>query len=249
MAAPAFSVIIPVHDAAETLAQTLASLQAQTCTDWEAWLIDDASRDGSMALAKDHAARDARLNILCLPQTAARGAGATRNLGIERARGEFVAFLDADDLWLPHKLETQAQAFAQGADLVFSSYERIDMAGHVLGHVRAAPRVTYRDALSGNPIGCLTAAYRRSRFAQARMPVRALHEDYPFWLSLLRQGVEAQGLAPVLAQYRVRRGSFSGNKLRAALSVWAILRDEGLPLPARVRGFVRYALRSVWRRL
>ncbi len=247
---PSFSVVIPFRNAAATLPDTLASLQAQTHRDWTALLVDDASTDGSVALVRAASAADPRLRLLHDPaQATARGAAATRNVALANATGDFVAFLDADDLWAPDKLTCQAAAFADGADIVFAGYRRVTADGGVLGVVHARPRVRWRDALGGNPIGCLTAAYRRARFAGARMPLRPVHEDYAFWLSLLRTGTEARGLPRVLADYRVTQGSLSARKLRGAAEVWAILGAEGLALPRRAIGFGQYAARGVARRL
>lgn len=247
--APLFSVIIPFHDAAATLPETLASLRAQTEPDWEAILIDDASCDGSLDLARAAAAQDARLRVIHHPQSGPRGAAASRNLGMAAARGQYLALLDADDRWLPGKLAAQALAFERGADIVFTSYRRIDPSGRELGLVSAPARVAWSDALAGNPIGALTGAWRQARFAGARMPLRRIHEDYAFWLELLRSGAVAEGLPEVLAEYRVQPHSASANKWNAARAVWDILGTQGLSLPARSRNFICYALRSIARRI
>ncbi len=247
-AGPVFSVIIPVHNAKATLGAALASLQAQTETRWEAFVIDDASTDGSLDLARAAAARDPRLQVIHYPQTRPRGAAASRNLGIARAQGHYLALLDADDLWCPGKLAAQLAAFETGADIVFTSYRRIDPTGRDIGIVSAPARVTWTDALSGNPIGALTAAWRRARFPQARMPLRDMHEDYAFWLMLLRDGAVAQGLPEVFADYRVHAHSASANKARAARAVWSILGTQDLSMSERARYFLRYASRSVSRR-
>ncbi len=247
---PMFSVIIPFHNEETTLPEALASLAAQTESDWEALLVDDASRDGSLALAMAAAARDPRLRVIDPPaQDGPRGVAASRNLGIRAAQGDYIALLDADDRWLPGKLAAQKAAFAQGADIVFSAYRRVDHSGRVLGIVRAAPRVTWADALAGNPIGALTGAWRRARFPQARMPDRAMHEDYAFWLMLLREGAVAHGLPQVLAEYRVHPGSVSADKRHAARAVWEILGTQGLSAPQRLLCFLRYAFRAFARRL
>lgn len=247
---PLFSVIIPFHNAEATLAEAIASLAAQSEADWEALLIDDASRDGALAIAMAAAARDPRLRVIHdATQTCKRGAAASRNLGIAAARGTYIALLDADDRWLPGKLAAQKAAFEQGADIVFSAYRRIDPKGRNLGVVPAQARVSWADALAGNPIGALTGAWRRARFAQARMPERPLHEDYAFWLMLLREGVVAQGLPQVLAEYRVHPGSASANKRRAAGAVWDILGEQGLSQTRRVLCFLRYVHKAVLRRI
>ena len=246
---PLFSVIIPFHDAAATLPEALASLCAQCEPDWEAILVDDASRDASLAMARAAALEDQRFRVIHHPQRHTRGAAASRNLGMEAARGQYLALLDADDRWLPGKLAAQARAFERGADIVFTSYRRIDPAGRDLGLVPARGRVAWSDALAGNPIGALTGAWRRERFAGARMPLRRIHEDYAFWLELLRSGAVAEGLPEVLAEYRVQPHSASANKWNAARAVWDILGTQGLSLPERSRNFIRYALRGIARRI
>ncbi len=249
MDTPLFSVIIPVRDAAATLPETVASVQAQTLPDWEALLIDDASTDGSADLAASLAAQDPRLRPMGAGETRPRGAARTRNLGIQAARGRFIAFLDADDLWRPDKLALQARAFADGATLVFGSYQRIDAQGRPLGIVRAAPRVAFADALGGNPIGCLTAAYDTQAFGKREMPDIPTRHDYALWLDLLRTGAVARGLPEVLADYRVRPGSLSANKLKGALAVWRLLGRQGIGPGRRALGFLRYGVRSVRGRL
>lgn len=250
MRAPVFSVIVPFHNGAEFLGEAIASLQGQSLGDWEALLIDDASTDGAVALARAACRADPRLRLLHEPgRTRPRGAGATRNLGLAVARGRHVAFLDADDRWLPAKLARQKVVFDAGADIVFGAYRRIDAHGRALGEVGARPELRWRDALDGNPIGCLTGAYRRARFPQARMPRRAVHEDYAFWLALLRQGVEARGLPEVLAEYRVRPGSRSSCKWRGARAVWQILGEEEIGLPRQLLCFARYAGGALARRM
>jgi teichuronic acid biosynthesis glycosyltransferase TuaG len=249
MAGPLFSVVIPFRNAGGTLPDTLRSLRAQTFPDWEALVVNDASSDDGAALVAGLAAQDLRLRLIDERRPGPRGAAGTRNLGIREARGRYVAFLDADDLWRPEKLARQARAFAEGAPIVFSSYQRIDEDGRPLGTVMARPTVTWADALSGNPIGCLTAAFDTALLGRAEMPALPMHEDYAFWLGLLRRGVVARGLPEVLADYRVRPGSASANKLKGAAAVWRILRDEGVAPGTRMLRFSAYAATALRRRL
>lgn len=246
----AFSVIIPCHNAGATLARTLSSLTQQSFTDWEALVIDDFSTDGSRAIASLASARDARICLLHDPrQGLRRGAAATRNIGIARAQGDFIAFLDADDIWLPQKLACQYAAFQTGADIVFSAYRRVDETGRSMGIVPARAQIRWEDALSGNPIGCLTSAYRRASFPDARMPMDQWPEDYGFWLQLLREGFTATGLPDVLAEYRVSRQSVSANKLASARGVWNVLGQQDIGRFRRLRAFGTYLLSSATRRL
>ncbi|WP_180325175.1 glycosyltransferase family 2 protein [Cereibacter azotoformans] len=244
---PAVSVIIPFHDALATLDRALDSLVAQSFTNWEAILVDDASRDGGAALAAARAEADPRIRLFHLPDNL--GAAQARNHGIRAAQGRWIAFLDADDRWHPEKLARQVPLLQAGAPIVFTAYERVSAVGDSLGIVPARARVGYRDALSGNPIGCLTAVWDSARFGKAELPMLPMHEDYAFWLSLLRQGAEATGLPDVLAFYQVSPKSLSGRKLQAARAAWSILRAEpGMTLPLLVTGFAGYAAQALWRR-
>jgi teichuronic acid biosynthesis glycosyltransferase TuaG len=248
MTGPMVSVIIPYRNAAATLAQTLESVIGQTFQDWEALLIDDASSDQSAAIAASYAAGDHRLRLL--QHQDQMGAAAARNTGIRASSGRFIAFLDADDLWLPQKLDVQIPDLLAGAPLVFSGYDRINTDGAVLTQVIPPPKVGYRDMLAGNPIGCLTAVWDTIAFGRCEMPILPMHEDYAFWLNLLRSGAHGQGLPDVLARYRVSPQSQSGQKLRAARATWSILRSEpGMDIPRAALGFVRYATTALRRRI
>ncbi|CAA9325177.1 MAG: hypothetical protein AVDCRST_MAG61-2526 [uncultured Friedmanniella sp.] len=105
------SVIVPFRNAEAYLGAAIRSVQDQTCADWELLLIDDGSTDNSRAIAEEAAALDARLRVIARPAGAPGNAAAARNLGIERAHGEFVAFLDADDLYERNNLQSRLQGF------------------------------------------------------------------------------------------------------------------------------------------
>jgi len=229
---PLVSVITPVRDAADTLAETVASVRAQTRGDWEMLLIDDGSTDGSAALAAGVAAADPR--IRALPLGAPLGTAAARNRGIAAARGRYIAFLDADDLWRPEKLARQIAFMAAGGHVfAFSAYRRMDAVGRPLGVVGVPARVDYRRLLRDNVIGCLTAIYDSAAFGRVEMPPLVRRQDFGLWLRLLRLTPYAHGQDEVLADYRVRPGSLSGSKLAAARDNWRLYREiEALP-PAR----------------
>jgi len=115
---PVFSIIIPCFNAAATLAETLASLQAQTLTDWEALLIDDGSGDATREIIAQAALADPRLHLLKNPR---KGPSAARNYGVTQAQGQIIAFCDADDLWAPQKLARMAALFGRAeTDAVFA---------------------------------------------------------------------------------------------------------------------------------
>src|SRR5438045_6025761 len=107
------SVIIPAYNASATLAETVESLLAQTCSHWEAIIVDDGSDDDTVAVAKSFAERDMRIRVVRQPH---QGISAARNTGIDQARYEWLLFLDADDWLLPRALERFAEQFADHPD-------------------------------------------------------------------------------------------------------------------------------------
>jgi glycosyltransferase involved in cell wall biosynthesis len=99
---PLVSVVIPAYNAARTLKETVRSVFEQTVQNFEIVIVDDGSKDDTIAVAES--IQDARVRVIAQPNG---GASVARNTGLKAARGEFVALLDADDLWMPHKLERQ----------------------------------------------------------------------------------------------------------------------------------------------
>lgn len=121
---PAISIVMPCYNGARHLAQSVASVQAQTRGDWELIIVDDGSRDDSWALMQALAAADPR--IVPLQQTNA-GAAAARNTGLAQARGRLLAFLDSDDTWRPEFLERMSAALAGREDeaLAYCGWQNI----------------------------------------------------------------------------------------------------------------------------
>ncbi|MFJ3218453.1 glycosyltransferase family 2 protein [Kitasatospora sp. NPDC086801] len=237
---PLVSVVMPVHNSASTVGSAVRSVLAQTHGDVEVLITDDASTDDSWDLLMELARQDERV----LPQAAPEqgGAGRARNLAMEHARGEWIAFLDADDLWLPGKVEKQLDlGAATGALLTHTSYYKMgaEYAGEAADFlpngrvVRARDRVNYRAMLVQDHIGCLTAMYSRKALGTRLMPEMRRRQDYALWLSIMRDGVEARGLSEPLAVYRSgRAGSLSSNKLSLVPYNWELYRQhEALSVP------------------
>ncbi|MFI0718364.1 glycosyltransferase family 2 protein [Streptomyces sp. NPDC021224] len=253
---PLVSVVMPVHNSAATLGASVRSVLAQTHADVELLVTDDASTDDSMDLLRELARQDERVLPRAAPEQG--GAARARNLAMERAQGDYVAFLDSDDMWLPEKLERQlAFAAAGDAPLTFTSYYKVD--GDHTGEacdftpngrvVAARERVTYRDMLVQDHIGALTAMYDRDALGTRLMPDMPKRQDYALWLSIMRDGHPARGLQEPLAVYRAgRAGSLSSNKLALVEHNWRLYREhEHLSVPRStlaLSGAVWHSLRK-----
>lgn len=239
------SVIMPCYNAAATLGRAIQSVRDQHYPHWELWIIDDQSTDTSAALAATAARQDARIKTL--RNHHAKGVAGARNTGIEAARGEFIAFLDADDRWLPDKLRVQVTAMReQGAVFSATSYQIVNDADQPLGQVRVPARIRYTDLLRSNTIGCLTAMYNQGRIGRYRMPASFHHEDYLTWLAILETHGPALGIDTIQAVYCKHRHSLSATKSRAARWQWRIYRKAlGLPWWQAVYLFGHYAWRGL----
>ena len=108
---PLISIITPNYNCARFIAQTIESVLAQTHTDWEMLIVDDCSTDGSYEIALEYAARDPRIKVMRNERNS--GAAVSRNRALDAAQGEYIAFLDSDDLWEPCKLERQIAFMSQ----------------------------------------------------------------------------------------------------------------------------------------
>ncbi len=240
------TVITPVYNAERFLKATVESVLNQTVNDLEMLLVIDAnSKDGSERLARELAARDPRVKVITDPM--AKGAAANRNIGVDRAQGEYLAFIDADDLWLPQKLERQLAFMAtQKANFSFTAFTRISEDGSNTGlTLRVPERVSYEDLLNDNVVGTLTAMVRRSAYPRLRFS-EVGWEDMSAWLSILRTGDVGYGLDEPLGLYRIVKGSRSNNKLFAARLRWDTLRKvEKLSLAKSSFLFARYAFHGL----
>lgn len=244
---PLVSVIMPVYNGAPFVEQAAESALGQSMGDLELIMVDDCSADGSADIIARLAQRDSRIRPIY--GQANRGVAASRNMGLDAAGGEFIAFLDCDDIWLPDKLELQlARMRERGADLCYASYSFINKSGEPVGRPYIVPEKTdYRALLYENVIGCSTAIFRRLSFGGLRMDGGYMHEDYVYWLDALKTPVKATGVRDVLVKYRL--AGRSSNKIQAARERWRIYRRaEGLGLFYSALCFIHYAARGAVKR-
>lgn len=219
------SVIIPAYNCAEFLEDSARSALGQTHRDLEVLILDDASGDDTPVIANRLAEQDSR--VRAFSNAANLGVAETRNRGLEEARGEWVAFLDGDDLWLPDKLEKQLARLSEtGGDLCYTGYSFINEAGTPIRTPYRIPEdFRWETLLRENIIGCSTALFRRPADPPIRMRGEYQHEDYVFWLELIRSGYRPVGLDQPLMRYRVSPSNRSGNKTKAAAGRWKIFRQ------------------------
>lgn len=245
------SIIMPVYNDENYLLSSIPSVIAQSYQNWELLVIDDCSKDRSSQVIDEYIRQDGRIRKFRTDKPSGSPT-LPRNIGIENAKGRYIAFLDSDDLWLPTKLEHQVALIIQNADavMVFSNYKMMDEEGRLYNHPVVSPNTTnYSQLLKGNVMGCLTIMYDTQKVGKRSFPSCG-HEDYALWLSILKLGGCAYNTNSVEAVYRVKADSVSSNKFRAMGWQWTIYtKTERLGVMRSVYYFIHYAVRAVTKRL
>lgn len=243
------SVITATFNDQNFIADTYASLAAQDHKAWEWCVTDDASDDSTVAILSDLASRDPRINFASNPVNA--GAGVTRNCGISRSSGRYLAFLDSDDAWEPDKLSKQLEHIRE-LGFSFTGFQLMDSFGNVTGVTRDTKNkasFTYEDMLRKKAtLGCSTVMLDRAIISDIAMPVIRRGQDYLTWLGILRAGFKAHLLPEPLTRIRKRPSSLSSNKIKKAFGQWQIYTThEKLPVLKSAECFVYYAYRALVR--
>ena len=246
------SIITPSYNSEKYIADTIKSVQSQTYTDFEMIIADDCSSDSTCAVVEKIAAKDPRIKLIRQPKNG--GAAIARNAALNAAQGRFIAYLDADDLWLEQKLEKQvAFMIENGCGFSCVSYEVINDDGEKLNKsVHMLPKVDYVGFLTNNLLQTVGIMADTSIVDKKLlvMPNMKRRQDAATWLQVLKAGHECYGIQDVLAQYRRAENSLSSNKFKAVKGVWSLYRDvEKLSLPFSCYCFVRYASLAVWKRV
>lgn len=247
------SIIVPVYHAANYIVKTMEMVRAQTFSDWELLLVDDASKDNSVKEIRDFLIKNPDSRIRLLQNKENQGAAFSRNQGLKEAKGRYIAFLDADDIWLPQKLEMQLAFMEEKeAGFVFSAYEFGDENAQGTGKiVHVPPTLTYEEALSRTVIFTTTVLIDTKKIQKELifMP-QVPSEDSATWWQILRNGHVAFGMDRVTAIYRRPAKSLSSNKLKAMKRIWYLYRRvEKVPLAKSCFLFIGWALRATLRRL
>ncbi len=244
------SIIVPVYNAEKYIRETIDCVKAQTYENWELVLVEDGSTDESLCILETVERQDGRIRVI---RQENGGAAKARNHGLSKAAGRFVAYLDADDLWSPDKLEKQLAFMAKKeAAFSFTGYEFADEKGKGTGKiVRVPEELCYKEALKNTTIFTSTVIFDTKRLAKEKLFMPMIKsEDTALWFKILREGVTAYGLSENLVRYRRPAKSLSSNKLEAVRRIWRLYRKaEGLSLWYSFYNFCFWAVRAVKRRI
>jgi teichuronic acid biosynthesis glycosyltransferase TuaG len=219
------SIITPLFNCEKFIYETIESVISQDYTNWEMIIVDDCSDDKSVEIVRKLISIDDRIQLIINKTN--KGSGHSRNLAIKKAKGEFIAFLDSDDIWSPNKLSIHLD-FMHKNNSAFShtSYGYIDEFGNKIMstfHVSRNP-VKYTDLLKRTEISCLTAMYDVRKIGKMYMPDLRRKQDYALWLDILKLDFKSDPLDLELAYYRQRSNSNTSNKFKLIFDHWKFLR-------------------------
>ena len=210
------SVIMPVFNAEKHVSEAIESVLNQSHDNLELIIVDDASSDGSLKRIRGF--DDPR--IMCIELKENSGAGKARNKGIEAARGRYIAFIDADDIWLKDKLRLQIEFMSsENATLAYSDYFLMNEESKFTHKVISPAEVDHKKMLKNNYIGCLTAIYDTKILGKKYMPNRRKRQDWALWIDILSKTDRAVAVGIPLAAYRKTGNSLSSNK-------WGLMQEN-----------------------
>ena len=244
--APEVSIITPAYNSGRFVALTIASVLEQTYENWELLLVDDCSTDNTLNIIEPFL-KDYRIKLLTNKSN--QGVAYSRNLAIKEAKGRFIAFLDSDDMWATDKLQKQISFMKlNNYALTHTSYRKINLRNELISNaLPVSKKVSYSQLIKHNEMGCLTCVYDSHRIGKFYF-IKVGHEDFVYWLAILKQGICSYGLNIPLAYYRVHKNTISSNKFKAAKFTWSIYRNiEKFGFLKSLYIFSHYTCRSLFK--
>lgn len=220
------SVVMPTYNCASFIQEAVESVVAQTYPSWELIIVDDCSTDNTKAVLAPYLAKYPNIHYTCLEKNS--GPAVARSEALKQAKGDYVAFLDSDDLWTPNKLSLQID-FMKQKNVPFSAtgYELIGDDGTSKGVALIPPQKTNYDKMLrlSCPVGNLTVMYDRRVIGDQQVPAIKKRNDFALWLQTLHKTDACYGMPDVLGKYRVRSQSISRNKLKLLPYHWHLYHD------------------------
>lgn len=219
------SIITPTYNCERFIGETIESVLKQTYKNWEMIIVDDCSTDNTYEVVKKYADNDSRIKYYLLEENS--GAAVARTKAMQLATGDYMAFLDSDDLWISNKLECQLKFMKENNyNFTCTEYEQIDENGKSLNKViKVKNKTNYNGILLSCPVGNSTVMYNVSKMGKFQVPNIRKRNDDALWLQMLKKEEYIYGLNNILMEYRIRTNSISSNKLDLVKYHWYLYRN------------------------
>ena len=216
---------MPTYNCGRFISETIDSIKAQTYENWEIVIVDDCSTDNTKEIVEKYSESDSRVKYFCLDENS--GAAVARTVAMDKAEGEYMAFCDSDDLWLPEKLEKQLNFMNEnGYAFSATAYEQIDEESKSLGRViKTVTKTSYNRLLLDCPVGNSSVMYNVEKMGKFEVPNIRKRNDDALWLQMLKKEKYIWGMPDVLMKYRIRKNSISSNKFKVIKYHWILYRE------------------------
>lgn len=248
MKKPLISIVIPAYNAEKYIAETLDSVMHQTYRNFEVILVNDNSTDCTEEMMNEYAKKDDRIQIYRNDKNG--GVAYSRNLGVSKAKGDWIAFLDSDDRWREDKLQKQVDLLLKedGKPIIlYTASSFVDENNEMSDYVLEVPlMIGYKELLKQNVISCSSVLIKKEVVESMKMEKDEVHEDFLLWLKVLKTYQAcAYGINEPLLIYRISKNSKSGNKIKAAQMTYRVYQYMGLNLIQRFYYMCHYIIRSL----
>ncbi len=219
------SIITPTFNSENFISNTIDSVLNQTYKNWEMIIVDDHSTDKTRQVVERYIKQDSRIKYCYLDVNF--GAAMARTKAMDMAKGDYIAFLDSDDLWVENKLECQLSFMKKNNyNFTCTSYEKIDEEGKTLERMfRAKEKTDYNGVLLSCPIGNSSVIYNVRELGKFVVPNIRKRNDDALWLQILKKEKYIYGMPDVLMKYRIRKSSISSNKISLIKYHWRLYRE------------------------
>ena len=220
---PLVSVIIPAYNAEKCVGYTLDTVINQTYKNLEIIIVNDCSTDKTLDVLNEYAKKDKRIRVMSNDKNS--GVAETRNNALKAATGEYIAFIDADDIWALEKIEKQLNFMLENDyKFTYTSYGFIDNEGNPTCKPFIVPKeVTFKALLKQNVINTSTILVKKELWGERFFHDDHLHEDFIMWLEILRDSLDkAYGFQEVVVDYRLTVGSRSRNKWKSMKTTYKV---------------------------
>jgi glycosyltransferase involved in cell wall biosynthesis len=241
-----FSIIMPAYNAEKYIQKSIESVLDQSFANWELIIIDDLSKDNSKKTIESFAKKDKRIKPIFKEFNS--GSADSRNMGIEKAIGKYIAFLDSDDLWDKNFLLKNFNTFTEtGAKFLFSSYRLIDDNEKEIlkPFIIKDKKYNYNEILFYNRVGLLTAIYNQEFLGKMFFDtsLKSLRDDYALWLDILKKTDYGLGISDVISSYRIHSGGATSNKKKVVKAhYYMLIQHENL---SRFKAFFYTVIHSI----
>lgn len=243
------SIVVPVYNAEKYIVEAIQTVKEQTYQNWEMILVDDGSTDQSRELIKQNLCD--HMTLIALKKHA--GTAVARNEGIKQAKGRYLSFLDADDLWDKEKQKKQLDFMKKnGYAFTYTAFQYIDENHKTRSKKIAVPeKLEYKEALKDTRILSIAVLLDLKQIPKETcMMINVMHEDVATWWKIMKRGYPAYGLNEVLVYYRRYPNSKTFSKLKSAKHRWEVYRKvEKLSILKSAYYFFYYVLYGIKKRI